>query len=148
MRLFARSHAEPAAASPARVGLLDSIATHHSFYSTRFDTVEVDLTFYAIPTIETVENWARKTPLGFVFPLKAPQGELSLSWKSLRRRVPPTILFASRRMRFLVPGNTAYSPTSLRRGLLAYSPSSASAHWFWRCLAGLLSGFSQGSDLS
>jgi uncharacterized protein YecE (DUF72 family) len=44
-----------------------------SFYSTRFDTVEVDSTFYATPTIETVENWARKTPPGFIFSLKAPQ---------------------------------------------------------------------------
>jgi uncharacterized protein YecE (DUF72 family) len=48
-------------------------ADYLSFYSTRFDTVEVDSTFYAIPTIETVENWARKTPPGFVFSLKAPQ---------------------------------------------------------------------------
>jgi uncharacterized protein YecE (DUF72 family) len=48
-------------------------AEYLSFYSSRFDTVEVDSTFYAIPTIETVENWARKTPAGFVFSLKAPQ---------------------------------------------------------------------------
>ncbi|HEY2123506.1 MAG TPA: DUF72 domain-containing protein, partial [Chthoniobacterales bacterium] len=48
-------------------------ADYLSFYSTRFDTVEVDSTFYAIPTVEAVENWARKTPLGFVFSLKAPQ---------------------------------------------------------------------------
>jgi uncharacterized protein YecE (DUF72 family) len=48
-------------------------ADYLSFYSSRFDTVEVDSTFYAIPTIETVENWARKTPAGFVFSLKAPQ---------------------------------------------------------------------------
>jgi uncharacterized protein YecE (DUF72 family) len=44
-----------------------------SFYSTRFDTVEVDSTFYAIPTVEAVENWARKTPLGFIVSVKAPQ---------------------------------------------------------------------------
>jgi uncharacterized protein YecE (DUF72 family) len=48
-------------------------ADYLSFYSTRFDTVEVDSTFYAIPMIEAVENWARKTPTGFVFALKAPQ---------------------------------------------------------------------------
>jgi uncharacterized protein YecE (DUF72 family) len=48
-------------------------ADYLRFYSSRFDTVEVDSTFYAIPTIETVENWARKTPPGFVFSLKAPQ---------------------------------------------------------------------------
>jgi uncharacterized protein YecE (DUF72 family) len=43
------------------------------FYSTRFDTVEIDSTLYGIPTVEAVENWARKTPPGFVFSVKAPQ---------------------------------------------------------------------------
>src|ERR1700756_5277718 len=44
-----------------------------SFYSTRFDTVEVDSTFYRCPTIEAVNNWALKTPPGFIFSLKVPQ---------------------------------------------------------------------------
>src|SRR5215472_14544621 len=48
-------------------------ADYLSFYSTRFDTVEIDSTFYGIPTVEVVVNWARKTPSGFVFSLKAPQ---------------------------------------------------------------------------
>jgi uncharacterized protein YecE (DUF72 family) len=48
-------------------------ADYLSFYSTRFDTVEIDSTFYAIPTVEAVENWARKTPAGFVFSVKTPQ---------------------------------------------------------------------------
>jgi uncharacterized protein YecE (DUF72 family) len=42
-------------------------------YSTRFDTVEVDSTFYRCPTIEAVRNWALKTPAGFIFSLKIPQ---------------------------------------------------------------------------
>src|ERR1700751_6358910 len=44
-----------------------------SFYSTRFDTVEVDSTFYRCPTIEAVSNWALKTPPGFIFSLKVPR---------------------------------------------------------------------------
>ena len=44
-----------------------------SFYSTRFDTVEVDSTFYRCPTIEAVNNWALQTPSGFVFSLKIPR---------------------------------------------------------------------------
>src|ERR1700747_2362078 len=43
------------------------------YYSTRFDTVEVDSTFYRCPTVEAVHNWALKTPPGFVFSLKIPQ---------------------------------------------------------------------------
>jgi uncharacterized protein YecE (DUF72 family) len=44
-----------------------------SYYSKRFDTVEVDSTFYRCPTIEAVSNWARQTPPGFVFSLKIPR---------------------------------------------------------------------------
>ena len=42
-------------------------------YSSRFDTVELDSTFYRCPTIEAVRNWALKTPPGFIFSLKIPQ---------------------------------------------------------------------------
>jgi uncharacterized protein YecE (DUF72 family) len=43
------------------------------FYSERFHTVEVDSTFYACPTVRTIENWAARTPEGFVFSVKVPQ---------------------------------------------------------------------------
>ncbi len=42
-------------------------------YARLFDTVEIDATFYAVPSRATVEGWARKTPDGFVFSLKVPQ---------------------------------------------------------------------------
>jgi hypothetical protein len=45
-------------------------ADYLNFYSTRFDTVEVDSTFYRCPTIEAVNNWALKTPPGFIFSVK------------------------------------------------------------------------------
>jgi uncharacterized protein YecE (DUF72 family) len=48
-------------------------ADYLRYYSTRFDTVEVDLTFYRCPTIEAVHNWALKTPPGFIFSLKVPR---------------------------------------------------------------------------
>jgi uncharacterized protein YecE (DUF72 family) len=48
-------------------------AEYLRYYSSRFDTVEVDSTFYSCPTIETVRNWALKTPPGFIFSLKIPQ---------------------------------------------------------------------------
>jgi uncharacterized protein YecE (DUF72 family) len=41
------------------------------YYAERFDTVEVDSTFYALPEVRTVENWAARTPEGFVFHVKA-----------------------------------------------------------------------------
>ena len=42
-------------------------------YSKIFDTIEVDSTFYAIPSSSAVENWYRKTPENFTFSLKMPQ---------------------------------------------------------------------------
>jgi uncharacterized protein YecE (DUF72 family) len=48
-------------------------ANYLNFYSTRFDSVEVDSTFYRCPTVEAVNNWDLKTPPGFVFSLKIPR---------------------------------------------------------------------------
>jgi uncharacterized protein YecE (DUF72 family) len=48
-------------------------AEYLSYYSSRFDTVEVDSTFYRCPAIEAVKNWKLKTPPGFVFSLKIPR---------------------------------------------------------------------------
>jgi uncharacterized protein YecE (DUF72 family) len=44
-----------------------------AYYSSRFGTVEVDSTFYRIPTAEAVTNWKKQTPEGFLFSLKFPQ---------------------------------------------------------------------------
>jgi uncharacterized protein YecE (DUF72 family) len=41
------------------------------FYASHFDTVEVDSSFYAIPTTHMVSAWAGRTPQGFLFHLKA-----------------------------------------------------------------------------
>ncbi len=41
------------------------------YYAERFDTVEVDSTFYGLPRPEYAENWARRTPEGFTFHVKA-----------------------------------------------------------------------------
>jgi uncharacterized protein YecE (DUF72 family) len=43
------------------------------YYSTQFNTVEVDSTFYGIPSVATVRRWYSKTPPGFIFAAKVPQ---------------------------------------------------------------------------
>ena len=48
-------------------------ANYLSYYAQHFDTVEVDSTFYRIPSKATVQGWALKTPKGFVFAAKVPQ---------------------------------------------------------------------------
>lgn len=41
------------------------------FYSTHFNTVEINNTFYRFPTEKQLENWFNRTPSDFVFTLKA-----------------------------------------------------------------------------
>ena len=48
-------------------------ADYLTYYATKFDTVEVDSTFYRTPSAATVNGWARKTPDGFIFSVKVPQ---------------------------------------------------------------------------
>src|ERR1051325_8473613 len=42
-------------------------------YARIFETVEVDSTFYAVPSVQTVDGWNKRTPRAFTFSLKLPQ---------------------------------------------------------------------------
>jgi uncharacterized protein YecE (DUF72 family) len=44
-----------------------------AYYAGRFSTVEVNNTFYRMPTAKAVEGWAAAVPARFTFVLKAPQ---------------------------------------------------------------------------
>jgi len=44
-----------------------------AYYATKFDTVEIDSTFYRTPSPSTVAGWADKTPKGFLVAAKVPQ---------------------------------------------------------------------------
>jgi uncharacterized protein YecE (DUF72 family) len=50
----------------ARRGKFDELA----FYAEHFDTVEINSTFYGVPTVEATKGWAERTPSGFEFSLK------------------------------------------------------------------------------
>jgi len=41
------------------------------FYSARFDTVELNASFYRLPAPATFDGWARRVPPGFTFAVKA-----------------------------------------------------------------------------
>jgi len=43
------------------------------YYADRYDAVEVNATFYRMPTAKTVAGWAAAVPADFTFVLKAPQ---------------------------------------------------------------------------
>jgi uncharacterized protein YecE (DUF72 family) len=40
------------------------------FYAQRFDTVEVNMTFYRLPKVEAVRRWVEESPEGFQFAIK------------------------------------------------------------------------------
>ena len=42
-----------------------------AYYAAQFDTVEIDSPFYRLPSPETAQKWAERTPAGFVFHAKA-----------------------------------------------------------------------------
>src|SRR5262245_44470030 len=43
------------------------------YYAERFATVEINYTFYRMPSAKTIAGWDAETPAGFCFTLKAPQ---------------------------------------------------------------------------
>ena len=73
-------------ATPIRIGTCswaDDALVHHwypkglpakerlGFYAERYSTVEVDSTFYRVPSESMVQGWAERTPPGFVMHVKA-----------------------------------------------------------------------------
>jgi len=44
-----------------------------TLYAKQFGTVEVDSTFYAVPSAATIDSWVRRTPASFRFALKFPR---------------------------------------------------------------------------
>ena len=47
--------------------------TWFSLYAERFDTVEINNTFYRLPATATVDGWAAQAPSGFVYSVKVGQ---------------------------------------------------------------------------
>src|SRR3954469_25751462 len=59
------------------------------WYAERFDYVEVNATFYAIPLARTVERWCSETPDDFLFDIKLPK---VLSRHAMRAKfLPPDL---------------------------------------------------------
>ena len=44
-----------------------------AYYSERFDTVEINYSFYRMPSEKVLEEWSKGTPDNFKFTLKAPR---------------------------------------------------------------------------
>ena len=73
VRLGTASWTDPTMTAP-RVFYPDGVHTAESrlaFYASRFSLVEVDSTYYSLPSERVAELWAERTPPGFVFDIKA-----------------------------------------------------------------------------
>lgn len=55
---------------PAELARADWLA----FYATLFDSVEINSSFYRLPSVETVERWRTQVPAGFVMSVKVGGG--------------------------------------------------------------------------
>jgi uncharacterized protein YecE (DUF72 family) len=68
-------------------------------YAQTFDTVEVNATFYRLPTRKAAKGWADATPDGFVLAIKASRylthvkrlREVAGGWKRLSQRIEPIV---------------------------------------------------------
>ncbi len=47
-----------------------AVEEHLQYYATQFGTVEINLTFYRLPTPKMVEGWRDKTPKAFIYAVK------------------------------------------------------------------------------
>ena len=64
------------------------------FYAKRFDTVEVNASFYRLPTVKAVQGWVDQTPADFVFAVKMSRYVTHV--KRLRDLPPSLELFYAR----------------------------------------------------
>ena len=72
------------------------------FYAAQFDTVEVDSSYYALPSERNAELWAERTPPGFIFNVKAfgwltqHAAETSRLPKAIKELLPESLRAAAR----------------------------------------------------
>jgi uncharacterized protein YecE (DUF72 family) len=66
----------------------------YEHYASRFDTVEINNTFYRLPAAGVFRSWRNRAPAGFVFAVKA--SRYLTHMKKLKDPEPPLELFFSR----------------------------------------------------
>jgi uncharacterized protein YecE (DUF72 family) len=101
------------------------------FYSQRFNTLELNVSFYRFPTLSMLQNWYTKSPAGFVFTVKAPRSithfKKLLNAKHLLADFYEVIETGLKEklgcVLFQFPPNFAYSEDHLQRILGTLDPS-------------------------
>jgi uncharacterized protein YecE (DUF72 family) len=86
------------------------------YYAAHFDTVEVDSSFYGLPTPATARLWAERTPPGFVFHVKA---FAMLTRHGVRPEQLPTPLRVTHELELDHHGRILHPATALREETFA-----------------------------
>jgi uncharacterized protein YecE (DUF72 family) len=86
------------------------------YYASQFDTVEVDSTFYGLPTSTTSQLWAERTPDAFTFHIKA-FGMMTRHGVKPEQLPPP--VRAGYDFELDRYGRVLHPPTELRRGVFS-----------------------------
>lgn len=108
----------PSLAANGKTSTLVDLAQH-------FPIMEMDTSFYAIPTVATVQRWQRQVPVGMRFIVKASQYmtlhkrdehvDVPAEFTALRRAVTPLVATGQlAAIMFQLPPYTAVTPTSVR----------------------------------
>jgi uncharacterized protein YecE (DUF72 family) len=91
-----------------------------SYYSTQFNSIELNATFYSSPSKEQVENWREKTPANFKFFPKIPQsishfGRLLNSEEKVKDFVDATLRFDEKLGMAFLQMHDNYKPKDFAR---------------------------------
>ena len=101
--------------------------TWFGLYAERFDTVEINNTFYRLPAASTVDGWAAQAPEGFCYAVKVGQfGSHRMKLRDASSGCPGTSSASSGSGRTSVP-----TSCSCRPGGSATPPASTRC-WRWR----------------
>ena len=101
-----------------------------AYYCSRFNTLELNSTFYRFPTLAMLQNWYQKSPAAFMFSIKAPR--LITHYKQFRdcaallrdfySTIGPGLKEKLGAVLFQLPGKIIYSEEVLQRILQSLDP--------------------------
>lgn len=103
-----------------------------AYYCTQFNTLELNVTFYRMPTLKAFATWHDQSPLDFRFAVKAPRQVTHYKQFSAEAQLILTDFYATvaERLReklgpvlFQLPPKAAYTPELLQRLLDSLDPA-------------------------
>lgn len=111
-----------------RGGFYPKTTGHLEFYAAHFDSVELNTSFYRLPSEKQLGSWARRVPQGFIFSMKAWRGIThdgrlkDLDALDTFMRLMPALGDRCGPILFQLPASLAFDEAVLRDFLAALPP--------------------------